>query len=86
MFPHNSTKSTYKTEEKPKCKFYSAVTYNVLEPRLTRALVAAVIQDFQAGAVERVREGYTGREPGHQTWTFSTSLMFSLAVFTTIGQ
>ena len=62
------------------------MTYNVLEPRLTRALSAAVIQDFQAGAVERVREGYTGREPGHQTWTFSTSLMFSLAVFTTIGQ
>ena len=57
-----------------------------MEPRLTRALSAAVIQDFQAGAVERVREGYTGREPGHQTWTFSTSLMFSLAVFTTIGQ
>ena len=62
------------------------MTYNVLEPPLIRALVSSVIQDFQTDAVERVREGYTGREPGHQIWTFSTSLMFSLAIFTTIGQ
>ena len=62
------------------------VTYNVLEPDITRAQVSDVIQEFQTGVVARVREGYTGREPGHQIWTFSSSLMFSLAIFTTIGQ
>ena len=62
------------------------MTYNVLEPDITRAQVSAIIQEFQTGVVGRVREGYTGREPGHQIWTFSSSLMFSLAIFTTIGQ
>ena len=32
-----------------------------------------------------MREGYTGRDPGERVWTFSSSLMFSLAIFTTIG-
>ena len=86
FFPLTPLKSHIKLKWSQNANSNSAVTYNVFEPRITRALVAAVIQDFQSGAVERVREGYTGREPGHQTWTFSTSLMFSLAVFTTIGQ
>ena len=32
-----------------------------------------------------VREGWTGREPGARVWTFSSSLMYSMAVSTTIG-
>ena len=35
--------------------------------------------------MEMVREGWTGREPGARVWTFSSSLMYSMAVSTTIG-
>ena len=35
--------------------------------------------------MSRVRAGWTGREPGERVWTFSSSLMFSLAISTTIG-
>ena len=77
-------------------------TYNVLQPDTSRGLVSQalselsslsikdflsqVISEFQSSAVGRVGKGYTGREPGHRIWTFSSSLMFSMAIFTTIGQ
>ena len=51
-----------------------------------RSKLLEVILDFQSSAVGRVRQGYTGREPGHRIWTFSSSLLFSMAIFTTIGQ
>ena len=35
--------------------------------------------------MENVRQGYTGNDPGVRVWTYSSSLMFSLAIFTTIG-
>ena len=77
------------------------LTYNVLQPDTSRGLVSQalshlsslsikdlyqVISEFQSSAVGRVGKGYTGREPGHRIWTFSSSLMFSMAIFTTIGQ
>ena len=34
---------------------------------------------------QRVRQGWTGLEPGVRVWTFSSSLMYSMAVSTTIG-
>ena len=40
---------------------------------------------FQGQVVRQVREGYTGNDPGVRVWTFSSSLMYSLTVFTTIG-
>ena len=40
---------------------------------------------FQEEVVDIVRQGYTGNNPGVRVWTFSSSLMFSLSIFTTIG-
>lgn len=36
--------------------------------------------------VANVRKGYTGNDVGARVWTFSSALMYSLTVFTTIGK
>jgi hypothetical protein len=41
---------------------------------------------FQSEVVLNVRRGYTGTDPGVPVWTFSSALMYSLTVFTTIGK
>ena len=40
---------------------------------------------FQDQVVRNVQNGYIGNDPGVRVWTFSSSLMFSLTIFTTIG-
>ena len=41
---------------------------------------------FQEQAVKNVQNGYIGNDPGVRVWTFSSALMFSLTIFTTIGK
>lgn len=45
-----------------------------------------MVKEFQVDVIRNVHRGYTGTEPGVRIWTFTSSLMYSLTVFTTIGK
>ncbi len=58
---------------------------NVIDEPTWRAEADRLVRGFQAAAVDNVRAGYTGTEVGVPVWTFSSALMYSLTIFTTIG-
>ena len=59
---------------------------NVLFGNEWRTSADRLVKEFQIEVVKNVQQGYTGAEPGVRIWTFSSSLMYSLTVFTTIGK
>jgi len=59
--------------------------YNVLRPKQWKERVGDIVLSFQEQAVKNVQNGYIGNDPGVRVWTFSSALMFSLTIFTTIG-
>ena len=59
---------------------------NVLFGQEWRIMTNDLLFEFQNATVENVRKGYTGHDIGVRIWTFSSALMFSLTVFTTIGK
>ena len=60
--------------------------YNVLQPRQWRDKVSHLILAYQEDVVVNIKNGYIGNLPGEQVWTLSSSMMFCLTVFTTIGR
>ena len=64
------------------------VTYhtNVLHRGPWRESADRMVKTFQADTLANIRKGYTGTEPGVKIWTFSSALMYSLTIFTTIGK
>ena len=59
---------------------------NILFGNEWRIMTNDLLYEFQNATVENVRKGYTGNDVGVKIWTFSAALMFSLTVFTTIGE
>ena len=60
--------------------------YNVLNPDDWKKNVSRLVEQFQNNVVDNVKRGWAGNEPGVEVWTFSSALMYSLTVFTTIGK
>lgn len=62
------------------------VKLNVLEEGQWRQEVVGALEDFQKSVVPLVKtRGYRGVVP-LEAWSFSAALMYSLSVYTTIGQ
>lgn len=62
------------------------VKLNVLEEGQWRQEVVRALEDFQKSVVPLVKtRGYRGVVP-LEAWSFSAALMYSLSVYTTIGQ
>jgi len=59
--------------------------HNILNKAEWHEEISSLVLQFQDQVVTNVRQGYTGRQPGARLWTFSSSLMYSLTIFTTIG-
>ena len=60
--------------------------YNVLRPREWKERVSGLMLLYQEDVIDNVKDGYVGNLPDERVWTLSSSLMFSLTVFTTIGK
>ena len=60
--------------------------YNVLRPAEWKLRVHTLLADYQSQVVRSVGRGFLGNEPGVPVWTFSSALMYSLTIFTTIGR
>jgi len=60
-------------------------TNTIYDVRWKSAARVAVFR-FQRDSVANIKAGYPGADPGVRVWTFSSALMYSLTVFTTIGE
>lgn len=58
---------------------------NVLFGEEWKKQARRLVDVFQDDVVINVRNGYTGTNVGDRVWTFSSALMYSLSVFTTLG-
>jgi len=59
--------------------------YNVIYGNKWKEEVDQIVRTFQAGLVREIRLGYEGID-AKPPWTFPQALMFSLSVYTTIGE
>ena len=59
---------------------------NVLYRKIWTKHASTLVANFQDDVVGNVKRGYTGTDVGVRVWTFSSGLMYSLTVFTTIGR
>ena len=60
--------------------------YNILNKDAWINETNELLYKFQNDTVENIMRGYTGTDVGVKVWTFSSALMYSLTVFTTIGK
>ncbi len=59
---------------------------NILYGDPWRKETERLVLDFQNDTIANIRKGYTGADPDVRIWTFSSALMYSLTIFTTIGR